>query len=52
MQTVHSWDQTCKKQAVPVLFQWLLVATGMEEVIARDSGRLILAEEAGRSYLC
>ena len=37
-----------QKQAVPCIVPMApLVATGMEEVIARDSGRLILAEEAG-----
>lgn len=37
-----------QKQAVPCIVPMApLVATGIEEVIARDSGRLILAEEAG-----
>ncbi len=37
-----------QKQAVPcVLPEAPLVATGIEEVIARDSGRLITAKEAG-----
>lgn len=37
-----------QKQAVPVILpEAPLVATGMEEVIARDSGRIIIAEEAG-----
>ncbi len=37
-----------QKQAVPcVLPEAPLVATGMEELAARDSGRLILAEEEG-----
>ncbi len=37
-----------QKQAVPCIVPMApLVGTGMEEVIARDSGRLIIAEEAG-----
>ena len=37
-----------QKQSVPcVVPQAPFVATGMEEMIARDSGRLVLAEEAG-----
>lgn len=37
-----------QKQAVPVVLpEAPLVATGMEEMIARDSGRIILAEDAG-----
>lgn len=37
-----------QKQAVPCVIPMApLVATGIEEVIARDSGRLVLAEEAG-----
>lgn len=37
-----------QKQAVPVVLpEAPLVATGMEEMVARDSGRIILAQEAG-----
>ena len=37
-----------QKQAVPCVVPMApLVSTGMEEVIARDSGRLVIADEAG-----
>ncbi len=37
-----------QKQAVPCIVPMApLVATGIEEVIARDSGRLVISEEAG-----
>ena len=37
-----------QKQAVPCIVPMApLVATGIEEVIARDSGRLVIADEAG-----
>ncbi len=37
-----------QKQGVPLIVpEAPLVATGMEEIVARDSGRIIIAEEAG-----
>ena len=53
MPTAHSWDLICRKQAVPcVLPEAPLVATGVEALASRDSGRIVIALEDGVvSYL-
>ena len=39
MRTVRLWDQTCKRQAVPLLeAEAPFVGTGMEARVARDHG--------------